>query len=189
MIWRERRILLGSIAALLLANLIFFFTYRVQYQERVNDLRVKMEQAELQLQNAQQRRIELEQQLSSYDDTVKAINLVYDEWWATPEERLTRVIQKVRQLGRESGLVPSSISFARHAEKGESNAVTMSIGFNVRGTYEQVRTLINLIELSEEFMIIDSIGINQSEGEMLSLNIQLKTLFKETRPAETDRSS
>src|SRR5205807_1245036 len=38
MIWREKRILLIVLGVLLLANTIFFFTYRVQYVSRLEDL-------------------------------------------------------------------------------------------------------------------------------------------------------
>ena len=38
MIWREKRILLIILGVLLAANTIFFFTYRVQYQSRLDAL-------------------------------------------------------------------------------------------------------------------------------------------------------
>ena len=38
MIWRERKIPLMVMGVLLLGNVFFFFTYRVQYQSRLHDL-------------------------------------------------------------------------------------------------------------------------------------------------------
>jgi hypothetical protein len=54
----------------------------------------------------------------------------------------------------------------------------MQIDFTVSGTYPQVRKLVNLIELSDQFIIIDSIGINGGDGQTLTLNLALRTLFR-----------
>ena len=45
MIWRERKIPLIVMAVLLLGNVFFFFTYRVQYQSRLRDLDVRKDEA------------------------------------------------------------------------------------------------------------------------------------------------
>ena len=57
MIWREHRVLLIALGALLLANAIFFFTYRVQYEARLSALDTRLTQAEDQLQQARTRRM------------------------------------------------------------------------------------------------------------------------------------
>jgi len=46
MIWRERRTLLIVLGLLLAANTIFFFTYRVQYEQRLRDLDTRTAQME-----------------------------------------------------------------------------------------------------------------------------------------------
>ncbi len=178
MIWREKRVMLIVASVLLLANILFFFTYRVQYQERVDDTRGKLEQAQAQLEAAKERRVDLESQLEAHDVLVTTIDSVFDEWWSTPEARLTKVITEVKSLGGKSGLVPQSMSFDMTDDSERMGTATMGISFNVEGTYEQVRQLINLIELSDEFLIIDRIGMRTSNENRLALNLALKTLFR-----------
>jgi Tfp pilus assembly protein PilO len=178
MIWREKRVMLIVAAVLLVANLLFFFTYRVQYQERVDDMRGRLEQAQSQLDAAKARRVDLEGQLEAHDKLVSTIDRVFDEWWATPDQRLTKVILEVQELGKKSGLVPRSISFKQDQDTVKLGTMTMGISFNVEGTYEQARQLINLIELSDEFLIIDSVGLRNSTENQLSLNLALRTLFR-----------
>lgn len=178
MIWQEKRVMLIVAGTLLLANLLFFFTYRVQYEQRVEDLHGRLEQAQSQLEAAKAHRADLQSQLDAHAQLVSTIENVFDQWWSTPEVRLTRVIKEIQGLGVKSGLVPQSISFSKSEDRDQLGTMTMGVSFNVEGNYQQARQLINLIELSEEFLIIDSISLrNQDEGR-LSLNIVLKTLFR-----------
>jgi Tfp pilus assembly protein PilO len=177
-IWREKRVMLIVAGSLLLANLLFFFTYRVQYQQRVDDMRGRLEQARSQLDSAKEKRVDLEGQLVAHDKLVSTIDKVFEEGWSTPEERLTRVVVEVQSLGEKSGLVPRSFNFNRQEDRARLGTTTMGITFNVEGTYAQTRQLINLIELSNEFLIIDSIALRNSNENRLSLSVALKTLFR-----------
>ena len=186
-IWREKRVLLIVVGILLVANLLFFFTYRVQYEQRVDDLHSRLEQAQDQLEAARARRVDLQDQLAAHDALVANIQEVFEEWWSTPDERLTSVITEVQSLSVKSGLVPQSMSFSANEESDKLGTTTMGISFNVEGNYEQARQLINLIELSDEFLIIDSVSLRNSSEGRLSLNLVLKTLFKggKARPEPT----
>ena len=67
---------------------------------------------------------------------------------------------------------------------GSIGTSTVGIVFMVQGDYQQVRRLINLLELSDQFVIIDAIALAGSPNDpKLTLNLQLKTVFRE--PAET----
>jgi hypothetical protein len=69
--------------------------------------------------------------------------------------------------------------------KGSIGTTTVEIAFTVQGTYEQVRRLINLLELSDQFVIIDGISLTSTGtlpgDKTLTLNIRLKTLFRDAR--------
>ena len=194
MIWREKRVLLIVLGLLLLANTIFFFTYRVQYVSRLQDLDTRQEQAEAQLDQARNARVTAEQQLAAYKKVQADLQMLYNERWSTPMLRLTALIDEVKRLAAASHLQPPSYSFTSGESKQVSTAPstkgsvgtnTVGIAFTVQGTYEQVRRLINLLELSDQFVIIDSIslGANGSAAtdKVLTLNIRLKTLFKDVR--------
>ncbi|HEY4642820.1 MAG TPA: GspMb/PilO family protein [Thermoanaerobaculia bacterium] len=191
MIWREKRVLLIVLGLLLLANTIFFFTYRVQYVSRLQDLDARQEQAQAQLDQARNARSTGEQQLAAYKKVQADLQVLYNERWATPMQRLTALIDEVKRLAAASHLQPPSYAFtsgeskqvSANPVKGAIGTTTVGIAFTVQGSYEQVRRLINLLELSDQFVIIDGISLAASGAtdKMLTLNIRLKTLFRDVR--------
>ena len=201
MIWREKRILLIVLGVLLFANIVFFFTYRVQYQSRLQALDDRLAQAEGQLEQARTARVRAEQTYRSYKQIETDVDRIYNQHWATQSERLTAMISEVKRLTVASSLVPTTIGFAqntvatkkqtrsanapRRVQRDSIGATEVAITFGVQGTYEQVRRLINLLELSEQFVIISQIGLSAREGRVLDLNLLVKTLFREDDPRAT----
>lgn len=202
MIWREKRVLLIVLGVLLLANLVFFFTYRVQYQSRLQSLDDRLSQAEGQLEQARTARIRAEQTYRSYKQIETDVDRIYNQHWATQSERLTAMISEVKRLTVASSLVPTTITFnqsnvlvkkapvnaPRRVKRASIGATEVSITFGVQGTYEQVRRLINLLELSHQFVIVSQISLSARAGQNLDLSLLVKTLFREddARTASSD---
>jgi hypothetical protein len=61
----------------------------------------------------------------------------------------------------------------------------VSITFSVDASYDQIRRMINLLELSQQFVIIEEVSLNS--GGDKSLNLRLKTLFRDEAPAAANR--
>jgi hypothetical protein len=197
MIWREKRVLLIVLGLLLLANTLFFFTYRVQYVSRLQDLDARQEQSAAQLDQARNARVIAEQQLAAYKKVQTDLQVLYNDRWSTPMLRLTMLIDEVKKLAAASHLQPPSYAFTTAeskpvvgpnsvtpSTKGSIGTTTVGIAFTVQGTYEQVRRLINLLELSDQFVIIDGISLattGTATDKVLTLNIRLKTLFRDVR--------
>jgi len=196
MIWREKRVLLIVLGVLLFANIGFFFTYRVQYQSRLQALDDRLAQAEGQLEQARTARVRAEQTYRSYKQIETDVDRIYNQHWATQSERLTAMISEVKRLTVASSLVPTTVTYSQNAVaakkqlRGATNAprrvqrdsigaTEVGITFGVHGTYAQVRRLINLLELSDQFVIISQIGLSAREGQVLDLNLLIKTLFRE----------
>ncbi|HYC91429.1 MAG TPA: hypothetical protein VEO54_19565 [Thermoanaerobaculia bacterium] len=187
MIWREKRTLLLILALLLLGNVVFFLTYRVQYQSRLDEMSERLAEAKGQLDKTKRARAEAERSLQGYRKVERDVQLVYDETWSTQPKRLTALIAEVKRLAVASNAVPKTLSFGRQEAEDKSNtrrsksvgAREMTIGFSVTATYEQVRRMINLLELSNQFVIIDQIALAQGEGNLLTLNLRIKTLFRD----------
>lgn len=187
MIWREKRVLLIVLAVILLANAVFFFTYRVQYQSRLDALDARLAQVQGEYQQAHTARIREEQTFQSYRKVENDVLEVFNEHWSTQPERFTKLFGEVSRLAVASSLVPKSYSFGQ----GEAKRVTsgprrenlgvteVSISFGVRGTYDQARRLINLLELSRQFVIIEGITLDASDEEALTLDLKLKTIFRD----------
>jgi hypothetical protein len=189
MMWREKRILLAVLGVLLAANTVFFFTYRLQYEERLKDLDDRQAQAEAKLNDQKNARTQAERRLVAYRTISRDVQDIYTRQWATEGERLTALIGEVKRLALASELVPKSISYTRTASAEQASkkiaAEVVTISFAVQGNYQQVRRLINLFELSRQFIIIDQIGLASSQDQLLTLNLQLKTLFRDTTPVAT----
>ncbi|HUF17861.1 MAG TPA: type 4a pilus biogenesis protein PilO [Thermoanaerobaculia bacterium] len=181
MIWREKKILLIVLGVLLAINVAFFLTYRVRYQQRIQALDMTLDQANAALEAARSRKAAAEQTLTGYKSTTADIQRIYNEVWSTPQRRLTSMILEIRDLENRSRMVPRSTSFTQQVEKKEFGTRAMTMNFMVRGTYAQVRQFINLLELSQNFVVIDQITLADStdETQLLNLNIQIKTLFHE----------
>lgn len=196
MIWREKRLLLIVLAVLLVANTAFFFTYRVQYQSRLDTLDERLAAAERDRDKARRERVSAEATLGGYKAVERDVQRVFDEYWSTQSTRLTALIIEVKRLALASSMQPTSYSFqqteakvedaARRTRRGENIGVTnVGVRFAVDGTYAQVRRLINLLELSDQFVIIDQIALAAREGEKLTLSLHLSTLFRD----ETERTT
>jgi hypothetical protein len=189
MIWREKRILLIVLGAILLANAIFFFTYRVQYENRLRALDTRLEEATAELAEARNTRIAGQRQVAEYRKIQRDVDDIFQRRWSTQSERLTALISEVKEMTAASRLTPPTFSFTRtEARKTTATdktpgAVQVGMAFTVRGSYQQVRQLINRIELSDQFVIINQIGLSSESGEQLSMTIQLKTLFRDTSAA------
>lgn len=182
MIWREKKWLLVSLGAFLLANLLYFVTYRIRYEERVADLDRRLEEAQDQLQKARSERAAAEQELLAYQDAVKDIEVVYADWWSTAERRLAPLIVEIRQLAARSDLRLRAINYDHTQQKGELGASFFGISFAVQGSYAQIRRLINLIEISRQFVVIDEISLSgdPAGSNPTQMNLRLKTLFRAT---------
>ena len=191
MIWREKRLLLIILGVLLLANAAFFFTYRVQYENRLQDLNSRLEASEARLQHAREARIAAQQQIDLYRKTQNDIQTLYNERWSTEAERFTALVSEIKKVTAACQLVPKSLAFSESIQtqaggtKGSSGTGTavVQIAFSVQGTYQQARRLINLLELSDQFVIIDaiSLGGGGANDQNLTLNLRLKTIFRDTQ--------
>lgn len=197
MIWREKTTLLTVLGILLLANVIFFFTYRVQYQSRIESLDARLDTVKSELERARSARIRADGTFQGYRQVEKDVQGIYNEHWSTQGERLTALIAEVKRLAAASNLAPPSYNFDLAQAKSDNvagrrsvalGANEVGIGFTVQGTYQQIRRLINLLELSRQFVIIDRISLAAAESDQLTLNLHLKTLFRdETADAVNDR--
>ena len=184
MIWREHRTMLTVLAVLFVANAIFFFTYRVQYESRLQALDARLKQSEDELQRARDKRIAAEQQIKSYSKAQTDLETLYNQKWATKAERLTALINELKKMGTRTSLDPNSMSFSQAQDKdaqktGRIGTSIVTITFAVHGTYQQVRQLINQLELSNQFVIIDAIHLGGFQNGILTLDLRLKTVFKD----------
>lgn len=193
MIWREKRVWLIVLALALAADVFVFVTYRVQFQKRIDDVKTRKEQAEARKAQAQSMRLTAQQTYNQYRKVQTDLDTLYNTRWATENERLIPWINEIKKLAESSQLVPKVLNFGRVDEKqkdtqqvtkvkGGVGTVAVTMAYSVQGNYQQVRRLINLLELTDQFVIIDSMSVIKTDDpNVLNVNLRLKTLFREPR--------
>ena len=122
------------------------------------------------LQKARSERVHAEQTISGFREIERDIRMIYDDHWSTPERRLTQLLLELRAMENRSRLVPQMTSFAMTETTKEFGTREMGIQFTVMGTYAQIRQLINLIELSPHFVVIDSISLTVNASGAVRLS-------------------
>ncbi len=101
---------------------------------------------------------------------------LYESRLATEAVRLTEVIAEVKGLARRANLEPRSISYSE-VDIEEHGLIQKSIVFGVEGSYSEIRQMINLLEISEMFLILEEIRLRETAGETLGIDLVVSTLF------------
>ena len=103
----------------------------------------------------------------------------YDGRLSTEQQMLTKVIAEVKRLAEQAGLEPAAIGYDKDTLERQ-DMVQQSLDFRVIGTYAQLRTLVNFIELSETFLVLERIslrGIDEQNVGQLAINLRITALF------------
>jgi hypothetical protein len=159
-IWRQRAWVWGTALAFLGINLFGLLVYQVGYANRVATLRrdLKSEDANLAEQRAERLRlIDLLRQARLHRDRIWQL---YDEHFSTRRRRLTGVTAEVRALATRAGLVPRALNYPEEQIQ-QYGLIKRSFIFNVDGTYTDLRKFINLLELSDSFLTLESAGLTE----------------------------
>ena len=82
----------------------------------------------------------------------------------------------MKRLSQRSGLVPQSISYPEETLE-EYGLVRMSLVFGVKGTYPQLRMLVNLLERSDLFLVLQRVGLGGSQESTLNISLEIATFF------------
>jgi len=87
------------------------------------------------------------------------------------------VIAEVKDLARRAGLEPKSISYPSQAVAEFDLSIRYMV-FSVTGSYSQLRRLINFLELSDMFLVLNEISLGgHGNGEDLRISLRLSTVF------------
>jgi Tfp pilus assembly protein PilO len=80
-------------------------------------------------------------------------------------------------MARESGLQLNSTRFKQHeVTKHGVNEITISL--NMEGPYPSLVSFINALERSDNFYMLDTLGLDTSTNGVLRLTLELRTYFR-----------
>ena len=160
-------------------NLLVFAFYRSAFAGKVEGLEQRYRTAIDQVEAlAQERRI-IQEYLDKVESHQTEVNGLYSTHFETEARRFTRVIQEVKNLARQAGLQPLSLSYPKKVF-AEQGLVQRNINFGVEGSYDELRTFINFLELSEHFITLNSVtlgDIGKQGNPNLNIKLVLSTIF------------
>jgi Tfp pilus assembly protein PilO len=105
------------------------------------------------------------------------LEMFYNDVLSTKQERLIDFQREIRQIAEKYNINLDTISYPREVL---ANKVTkLGAAMPLTGSYENLRSFLETIERSENFIIIESIQLSNSKegGVILSLTITLSTYF------------
>lgn len=179
-IWRQR-LWLWLVPLLFFAiNGVVFGFYRYAYASKADVMsnRVESEGRELaKLETSRERLTLLRERIESNHAQVDELR---DVWFSTEAARFTRTIARIKTLVRDAGLAPLSYNYPSAPVEGQE-LVRYEFQFDVEGTYEQIRRLVNFLELTEDFLVIEEIALDEGSGSgadpRLRVRFLLSTVF------------
>ena len=170
-VWLPALILVGL-------NLVVLSTYRflLAGQAQLEASRVERRQSRVE-ELAAERRV-LEETLADASRNRERIDRLYAEWLTPESERLTTVIAEVKNLARMAGVEYSSFSYPEKLLE-EQRLIKRSLVFSVSGSYLELRSFINLLEVSDLFLILESVNLTEGsrEGPNIRVSMTVSTLF------------
>lgn len=178
-IWRLRLWVWVPALLFFLANATAYVVYRFGFADRVKSLETRMEETQKELAPLAAKRTHLERLIQRSQRNEVEIHRLYDEKFSTRSQRLTRITAEVRQLARNAGLEPLTITYPEQPIE-QYGLVRRSFDFSVNGTYLELRKFINFLELSDSFLTLDEVtlaGQEGGEGPELNIRLSLSTLF------------
>lgn len=164
--------------AFLAANLLLLSAYRVVLagQGQLRTSRIERSKAELVKLSAERQR--LEETAEKVRTSRAEIDRFYSDRLSSENVRLTRILAEVRTLATRSGLAPTNINYGKEEIDGYG-LLRRSIDFSVEGSYLEFRRFVNLLELSDSFLVLERVGLRESDdtGANLRINLGVSTLF------------
>jgi len=180
-LWLPPVVVLALAAALLIA----FFA---KFADEAEVARTRLERRTQQLEQVRSQRLRAEAVLEQIQASEEGLADFYGRRLSSESEALTRIIAEIKDLCQRAGIPPTALNYERQTIEGQDLA-RRTITFAVDGTYVQLRQLINLLELSDSFLILDQISLrgNDVEGSPLRISLRLSTLFTSGDPSVKSR--
>lgn len=178
--WRRHPRLWVPAAVFLLVNFGFLVAFRLVLAEEAEIGRGLLQRRDAELVEKRELRQALEVAWEDSRAAEEGLRGFYAERLATEERMLTTVIAKVKRLASQAGLEPAAINYEKEPIERQ-DLVQRTIIFGVDGTYGQLRQLVNFLELSKSFLVLEEVSldnVNEVTGT-LGIDLTISTMFAE----------
>jgi hypothetical protein len=159
-IWRQRVWVWATALGFLIVNLAGLLVYEFGYANRVETLRRDLRDQGTKLADERAETQRLTDLLRQARLNRESIRRLYAEHFSTRRQRLTGVTAEVKSLASRAGMVPRAINYPEEQIQ-QYGLVKRSFIFNVDGNNTDLRKFINLLELSDSFLTLESVGLTE----------------------------
>lgn len=179
-VFEEKRRLVIPVLAGLALNVVLYAAVVYPLGVRVRNTEVRARAAAEQLRAAEREEADARGIAQGRDRTEVALKAFYkDILPATHAQARHVTFLRLTQLAEQHNLEQSRRSTDPKQEK-DSMLARLQISINLRGDYEDIRRFIYDVEAGSDFIVIDSIGLQQGEepGSPLVLRMLLSTYYR-----------
>ena len=176
--WRARLKIWLPALILVVLNLGVLSTYRFLLAGQAQIQAGRVERRQARVAELEAERLVLEETVTDVKRNRELVDRLYEGWLTPESERLTAVIGEVRGLAQAAGVEYSSFRYPDQLLE-EEDLVKRSLIFTVEGTYLELRSFINLIEVSDLFLILESVQLTGGSraGPQVRVSVTISTLF------------
>jgi Tfp pilus assembly protein PilO len=130
-------------------------------------------QVNAQVQQLQRQAKALEKTSGELKQLQANLSALRDQQLGAMRGRLIRFLLDVMRRAQEAGVAPEKISYQVRADE-KSQLVHFLATYAVRGSYQQVRQLISLLESSPQFILVERLGLRgDAAAGSLDVGVQL----------------
>ncbi len=181
-IFDEKRRLVIPLAAGLALNVVLLVGVVYPLGARVRRTEARAEVASQQLQAAERDDADARGITQGLDRTDKALKAFYtDVLPASHAQARQATFQRLTQLAEQHNLEQARRSIDPKQER-ESSLARFQISMTLQGNYEDIRRFIYQVESGNDFIVLDSISLQQGTevGSPLTLALVLSTYYRVT---------
>lgn len=163
---------------LLVINLAVLSTYRFLLAGQTQMRSSRVERLSAELADLQAHRLALDDVHRKAEMNRLRVEEFYSQWLSSEADRLTQVIAEVKKMARAAGVKTSGYRYPDEMLE-EFELVRRSIVFSVEGSYQELRRFIHALELTDEFLILEEVGVSETGGEDSTVRVRMgvSTLF------------
>lgn len=175
----KRRLVIPVLAGLAL-NVVLFAGVVYPLDVRVRSMEARAQGSAQDLQAAEREAADARGITQGRDSTSTALNAFYKDVLPSGHAQARQAtFLRLTQLAEQHNLEPSRRS-TDPKQVRESSLARLQISMTLRGNYEDIRRFIYQVETGSDFIVIDSIALQQGEeaGSPLMLALALSTYYR-----------
>lgn len=179
-IWRQRIWIWVPAVLFFLLNAGAFSVYKLGYAGQVQSLEGELGRRRQELDKLSEEGRQQQARLAQIRTNQQEEAQLY-QIFSTRSQRLIAVTGEFKDLARQAGLEPQTISY-NEDEIEDYGLIKRSWSFSVEGTYLELRRFISLLEKSPSFVTLEEVTLAEGSDQQtpeLRMTLALSTLFSE----------